>query len=99
MVPFQVPGNVTLSSDNVVGTSGKPIRVFHIHLVSGGTLSTTIFKNGTTTGGTAYLQADGVANKGSDLDFHYGVRFPNGCFMDTDANISYCTISYTEEQL
>ena len=97
-VPMQIPGNVRLTGDALVGTSGHKIRVFSIHLVSGGTLSTTLFKDGTSTSGTSYIQVDGVANKGVTLDFHYGVLFPDGCYMDTDANISYCTVVYTEEQ-
>lgn len=92
-----VPGTVRLTEDSLVGTSGKPIRIFSIHLVSGGTLSTTTFKNGTSTSGTAWVQVDGLASSGVTLNFAGGVRFPAGCYMDTDANISYCTVTYTEE--
>ena len=92
-----VPGTLRLAADGLVGTSGKPIRVFSVHLVSGATASTTSFKNGTSTGGTAYLQVDGVISKGVTLNIAGGMRFPAGCYMDTDANISYCTIVYTEE--
>lgn len=92
-----VPGTIRLTADGLVGTSGKPIRVFSIHLASGGTLSTTTFRNGTSTAGTAWFQADGLANAGSTYNFAGGLSFPAGCYMDTDANISYCTITYTEE--
>lgn len=92
-----VPGSLRLAADGLVGTSGKPIRIFCIHLVSGATLSTTTFKNGTTTGGTAYIQADGIANQAVTLNFAGGLLFPAGCYMDTDANISYCLIVYTQE--
>jgi hypothetical protein len=92
-----MPGVTRLTADGVVGTSGQKIRVFQIHLVSGGTLSTTTFKNGTTTGGTAYIQVDGTASKGVTWESKNGILFPNGCFMDTDANITFCAISYTEE--
>lgn len=92
-----VPGVVRLTADGLVGSSGKPIRVFVIHLVSGGTLSTTTFKNGADASGTTWFQADGVASSGQTWNFAGGFRFPAGCFMDTDANISYATISFTEE--
>lgn len=90
-------GTQVLTEDGAVGTSGKPIRVYWIHLVSGATASTTTFKNGTTTSGTAYIQVDGLVSKGVTLNFAGGVLFPAGCFMDTDANISYCTVGFTKE--
>ncbi len=92
-----VPGSIRLTADGSVGTSGKPIRVFSIHLVSGGTASTTVFNNGTASGDTPYFQMDGTANLGLTAGFNGGLRFPDGCFMNTDNNISYATIIYTEE--
>jgi len=47
--------------------------------------------------GTAYVQVDGKANEGVLLNFAGGVRFASGCFMDTDANISYATIGCTRD--
>ena len=93
-----VPGVTRLTEDGLVGSSGVPIRVFSIHLVSGATASTTSFNNGTAVGDTAYAQVDGIASKGVTLSFAGGLRFPAGCYMNTDANISYCTIVYTEEK-
>jgi len=88
---------VRLAADGAVGVSGKPMRIYWIHLVSGATASTTSLKNGTSTAGTAYCQVDGKANEGVLLNFAGGMRFPDGCFMDTDANISYATIGCTRE--
>ena len=92
-----VPGNTRLTADGAVGTSGNIIRVFSIHLVSGGTASTTSFNNGTGAGDTALCQIDGTASEGVTVSFNGGLKFVDGCFMNTDANISYCTIIYTEE--
>ena len=92
-----VPGVQRVTADIAVGTSGKPIRVFSVHLISGATASTLLLKNGTGTGDTAYAQVDGIASAGSTLNFNGGLRFPNGCYADVDANISYATICYTEE--
>ena len=88
---------VRLAADGVVGQSGKPTRVYWIHLISGGTASTTSLKNGTSTAGTAYCQVNGKANEGVLLNFAGGMRFPGGCFLDTDANISYATVGCTTE--
>ena len=93
-----VPGCTRLTADGLVGPSGKSIRVFSVHLVSGATASTTYLKLGISTAGTAYLQIDGVASQGVTVNIAGGLSFPTGCYMDTDANISYCTIVYTEEK-
>jgi len=92
-----LPGTQRITADIAVGTSGKPIRVFAVHLVSGASDSTLIFLNGTSTANTTYCQVDGVANEGVTLNFAGGMRFPAGCFADVDANINYATVVYTEE--
>lgn len=93
-----LPGNQRVTADVAVGTSGNPIRVYSIHLVSSSTASTTTLKNGTTTSGTAYLQVDGIASQGVTINIAGGMRFPGGCFVDADANISYAIVVYTEEK-
>lgn len=92
-----VPGTQRVTSDIAVGSSGKPIRVFAVNLISGGTASTLILRNGTDTSGTAYDQVDGTINVSISKSYAGGLRFPNGCFADVDANISYATIIYSEE--
>ena len=89
------PGSTRLTGDGVVGISGKPTRVFFIHLISGATGSTTTLENGTSASGTIYAQIDGVASSGVTVNFAGGLLFPDGCFMDTDANISSAVIGYT----
>lgn len=94
-----LPGtqNITTTSDIAVGTSGKAIRVFCITLVSGGTASTLILRNGATASSTPYEQIDGSASLSVTKNYAGGMRFPNGCFADTDTNISYATVVYAEE--
>jgi hypothetical protein len=98
MIPYGAPGNVTLTSSGLVGTIGHPIRVFSTVLLSGGTASTCSLLNGTTSGGTPYIQLDGTINLCTTQDFKYGILFPSGCYFNADANLSYCTIVYSEEK-
>lgn len=91
-----LPGVTRLTADGAVGTSGRKIRVYSVHLVSGASNSTCTLKLGTSTSGTAYIQIDGVASTAVTLNFNGGILFPTGCFLDADANISYATICYTE---
>jgi hypothetical protein len=90
------PGTQIVTADIAVGTSGSPTRVFSVELISGETASTLILKNGTSTGGTAYAQIDGVANQSVLYNYAGGKFFPAGCFADVDANISYAAITFTK---
>ena len=93
-----LPGTQAVTTtDAVVGVSGKPIRVFSVHMVSDGTAGVLILRNGTGTGSTSYIQVDGVINKGATLDFANGVLFPDGCFMDADAHCISGIISFSTE--
>jgi len=92
-----LPGAQSVTSDLAVGNSGRIIRVFSVSLVSGGTLSNLILRNGTTNSSTPWVQITGVANAGVTVNYEGGLQFPAGCFADVDANITYATISYTEE--
>ena len=87
-----LPGTVLLTADGVVGVSGKPVRVYSVHLISGSTASTCTLENGTTASGTIYAQIDGIASQGVTINFAGGLCFPDGCFLDADANISSCVI-------
>jgi hypothetical protein len=93
-----LPGTQAVTTtDAVVGVSGQPVRVYSVHMVSDGTAGTLILRNGTTTGGTSYIQLDGVISKGATLDFANGVRFPAGCFMDADTHCISGVIVFSQE--
>lgn len=92
-----IPGVTRITADGPVGTSGKPIRVFCVNLVSGGSASTLTLRNGTSGSATANEQVDGTASQSVTKNYAGGLRFASGCYADVDANISYATITYTEE--
>lgn len=94
-----LPGTQLLTTtDGPIGTSGKPIRVFSAAVLSDGTASTVILRNGTSTGGSAYVQLDGVINKlSTPFNALHGVLFPAGCYADVDAHSVGGYVSYTEE--
>ena len=95
---MEMPGiQVFTTTDGVVGTSGKPIRVFDIILISGGTASQVIMRNGTTTGGTPYIQLDGTISKMTTFSSNNGILFKDGCFADVDANTAELIVSFWQE--
>ena len=85
-------------SDLAVGQSGKPVRIFSIEVISGAGAATVKLFNGTdNTAATQYGQVDGTANKSVVVNYFEGKRFPLGCFIDTGANPTYITVSFTQE--
>lgn len=92
-----IPGVQTRTTDGVIGTSGKPIRVFSIHIISGGTASVLAVYNGTGTNGTQLLSLTGTLSTGATFNFAGGFRFSAGCYLDVDSNVTSVSVSYTEE--
>lgn len=92
-----ITGIQTRTTDGVIGTSGSPIRVFWIHIISGGTASVLAVHNGTSASGTQILSLTGTASTGATFNFAGGARFPAGCYLNVDANVTSVTVGYTEE--
>lgn len=91
-------GTQLITADGVVGTSGQPVRVYAIHVIStGGGGAAIVLRNGTTTSGTIYIQHDGTTSKGTTDRFGtYGMTFPAGCFVDVDANTTSVLVTYSQ---
>ena len=85
-------------SDLAVGVAGKPTRIFSIEVISTTTAATVKLFNGTdNTAGNLYAQVDGTISKSVNINFIGGKRFPNGCFIDTSAYLTYGTVVFTQE--
>lgn len=85
-------------TDAVVGTSGKPTRVFCINFTSDGTAGVFILRNGTTASGTIFAQENGVVSSGKTVNYGTtGILFPAGCFMDVDSHCTAGVVSYSQE--
>ncbi len=101
MAQFGTPGtqSITNQTDIALVTSivGQPVRVFTVHVVSDGTASTVLLRNGTSTAGAVFIQVDGVISKGATLDFANGVLFPAGCFVDVDSHSQSVVVTYSSE--
>lgn len=89
---------IVSGTDAVVGTSGKPTRVFSLNFLSDGTAGILILRNGTSTGGTAFVQENGVVSSGKTVAYGpNGILFPAGCFLDVDAHCTAGVVSYSQE--
>lgn len=91
----------TTAAGQAIGPSGAKVRVFSLHLISGGTAGIIKLYNGTSTSGTIYIQETaGTVSTGNDFSYgESGVLFPNGCFYEEviDANVTSTLISYEVE--
>lgn len=88
---------LVLTVSGVLGTSGKPIRVYNINLISTGTASVIQLKSGTASGGTIWIQETGTISTGKTFDYGvHGHYFPSGCFVTVDGNIVSAEISYSQ---
>jgi len=85
-----------LTASGVVNVSGKPLRVYGIHIVSGGGGGGVVtLRNGTTASDTAYLVESGTTSKGQSFAYgSIGYAFPNGCYASIDANVTSVTVAF-----
>jgi len=90
-------GSKLLSASGEIGAvAGKPVRLFAIHLVSGGTAGVVTLKNNGSSG-TAYVTETGTVNTGKTVDYSdAGMFFPNGCYVSFDGNVSRVLASYRQ---
>ena len=91
----------TTAAGQAVGTAGKPIRVYGVHIISGGTAGVIKLHNGIATTATTYIQetCTAVSTGNTIMYSDRGVLFPNGCFYEevVDGNVTSTLISFEKE--
>jgi hypothetical protein len=94
---IQNAGTQVITADGVVGASGVAVRIFAIHVLSGGGgAAVPALRSGTAVGGTIWIQETGTVSTGKTFSYGtQGVWFPNGCFCDVDANTTSVTVTYS----
>lgn len=92
---IQNSGTQLSTQDATVGTSGVAVRIFAMHIISGGVAGSVSLRNGTSDSATAYVTESGTVGTGTT--FHYGTQgilFPAGCFIDLDANTTSVLVTF-----
>ncbi len=91
-------GAVSLTADSAVGTSGKPIRLFAVNMLSGATEGQLVLRNGTDATADIWVREVGTANTGKTVEYGpHGILFPNGLWYDDDSNFTSVTFQFIEE--
>lgn len=93
-----ISGDTLVTADGVLGTSGAATRVFNMHILSGaGGGGTVALRNGTAVSDTIRIQETGIVSQGVTFDYgDKGHLFPNGCYVDVDANTTSVLISWSQ---
>jgi len=90
-------GSVEYTADGVVGPSGAAVRVYNATWLSGTTAGDFTLRTGTTTAGDVIVQEPGAADHTETINFERGLLFPDGCYVDFDANTTRATIEFRTE--
>lgn len=91
-------GSVSVTADSIIGPSGKPIRLWAVNMLSGGTAGELVLRNGTTASAAIWVREQGTANTGKSVSYgQEGILFPNGMFYDDDSNFTGVTIQFSTE--
>ena len=90
-------GAVSVTADSIIGTSGRPIRLWAVNMLSG-TAGELVLRNGSTETSPIWVRELGTANTGKTVPYgNQGILFPLGMFYDDDSNFTGVTIQYSEE--
>lgn len=90
-------GSQVVSSDIVLGTSGTPVAVYGVNIISDGTAGVVILRDGTAGSGDVRISLTGTASKGVYIDIPGGIVFPTGCYVDIDAHVTpSCTVVFEQ---
>ncbi len=91
----------TTAAGQAIGTLGRPIRVYTVHIISGGTAGIIKLHNGTSTSDTLVVQETcAVVSTGNTINYgDYGILFPAGCFYEevVDGNVTSTLVTFEEE--
>jgi hypothetical protein len=84
-----------VTADAQTVATGYIVRVYAIHIISGGGGAAVVsFKSGGS-GGTTYLTETGTASTGKTITYgEGGIVFPAGLYVDVDANTTSVAVTY-----
>ena len=91
-----LPGDELFTADGQI-SDGHTVRIFSVHIISGGTAGVVNLRDGQDVSGTIRKTLTGTASDGKTFNFAGGLRFENGCYYDEDANVTSANIVYTRE--
>lgn len=94
---IQNAGTQLVTVDGVVNSAGTAVRVFAIHILSGGGGAAVVsLRTGSAVGGAIWITETGTVSTGKTFTYGtQGVWFPSGCFVDVDTNTTSVAVTYS----
>jgi hypothetical protein len=89
-------GEVVLTADGAVISSGKPVRVYSMTILGSSTGHGELY-SGTSKSGTARVSLLGVASTSVTQNFENGLLFSSGAYFAKDSTISQSIIECSLE--
>ncbi len=85
-----------ITADGVLNTSGEPVAIYGLNILStGGGGGVVNLRSGTAVGGAIIIQEQGTTSQGRSVNYGgNGIVFPSGCYVDVDANVTSVTIAF-----
>jgi len=97
-MPRGMSGAEQHTADSVVGVSGRPIRLWAVNMLSGGTAGQLVLRNGTADTDTIWVREVGTVSTGKTVTYgDEGFLFPDGLFYDDDSNFTSVTFQFSDE--
>jgi hypothetical protein len=90
-------GSQKRTTDGVIGTSGKKIRVYGFIVNADSSGAAVAVYDGTSTGGTLMDNLVGTASVSTRISYPGGLYFGSGCYVDIDAHTNYIVAIYEQE--
>lgn len=93
---IQNAGAQLFTADGQVGSSGTPaVRVFMLHIISGGTAAIVSLRSGSSAGATSLVTETGTISTGKTINYgEKGMLFSSGCFVDVDVNTTSALVTF-----
>jgi len=90
-------GSQKRTTDGVIGTSGKKIRLYGLICRAGGSDAVVALHDGTSTAGAQMDAINITASTTNRVSYPGGLYLGSGCFIDVDANTSFVVAIYEQE--
>lgn len=86
-----------ITADGVVNTASVAVRIFAIHIISGGGGAAVVsLRTGPVVGGAIWVTETGTVSTGKTFSYGMqGIWFSSGCFVDVDSNTTSVTVIYS----
>lgn len=90
-------GSQKRTTDGVIGTSAKKIRLYGLIVRAAASDSTILVYDGASTAGTLVDTISATASTTTRVIYAGGLYLGSGCYIDVDANTSFVTAIYEQE--